>query len=61
MDKQEYHITLTIEYNTHKPKRIHKYRRASSHKEAWEIARELCAEYNREHKHNAVITGVGKN
>jgi hypothetical protein len=62
MGKNEYQITLTIEYSTIKPKRIRYYRRASNHKEAWDIARELCSDYNKSHKaHNAIITGVGKN
>jgi hypothetical protein len=58
---QEYQITLTIDNHTHKPRRIYKYRVAKNHKEAWDIARELCSEYNKAHKIKAAITGVGKN
>jgi len=58
---QQYRIILTIENHTLKPKKIYKWHTCKNIKEAWEFAREICANYNKSHKRVAVITGVGKN
>jgi hypothetical protein len=58
---QQYRIILTIENHTHKPKKVYKWHSCKSLKEAWDFAREACREYNKTHKHVAVVTGVGRN
>jgi hypothetical protein len=58
---QTYRVILTIDGHTHKPKKVYKWHNCKSLKEAWEFAREVCAEYNKQHKWKCAITGVGKN
>jgi hypothetical protein len=60
-EKQEFKITLTVNNHRLKPTKIHIYKTLWGIGQAWDYARELCAEYNKNHKSIAVITGVAKN
>lgn len=57
----QYRIILLIDNHTYKPKRIYRYKTVSSLKEAWDFAHDVCREWNKTHKSNAVIVGVGRN
>jgi hypothetical protein len=59
--KHKYKITLTVKNHTHRPVKIHKYKTVWDIGQAWDYARKECAEYNKNHKSIAVITGVAKN
>jgi hypothetical protein len=61
MAMHQYKVTLTIKNHSIKPKKIYKYKTLWDIGQAWEFAREVCREYNKNHKTIAVITGVGKN
>lgn len=57
----QYKITLQIKNHLHKPEREFRYHTCKNPKEAWDFAREVCANWNKTHKvHNAIIIGVAK-
>jgi hypothetical protein len=58
---QGYKITLTVSNHTLRPKKIYKYKTVVDIGQAWDFAREICKDYNKNHKSVAVITGVAKN